>query len=202
MPEVNEAEIKEAIRSLLIAIGEDPEREGLLNTPKRVAGFWKEFIEYQQGNLDVTFEAISTDQMVVVKDIQGWSLCEHHLLPFSFTAHVGYITNKKVIGKMKDGTAGVAISEFVGLRSKMYSLRYGNEEKKTAKGITKCVIKKELKHQLFKDCLFNQTLYRNKIKMLYSLVVDKISLSSYDDKRYVLENGQNTTAHGPRWSSG
>lgn len=93
--------IVKAVQEIIDAIGEDLNREGLLNTPDRVARFWLDFINHQPGNIDVTFEAIQTDQMVIVKDIEGWSLCEHHLLPFSFTAHVCYVTGKKVIGLSK-----------------------------------------------------------------------------------------------------
>lgn len=94
-------QIVRAVEQIIEAIGEDPGREGLVDTPKRVARFWLDFKNYQAGDIEVTFEAIETDQMVIVRNINGWSLCEHHLLPFSFTAHVGYITNKKVIGLSK-----------------------------------------------------------------------------------------------------
>ena len=93
--------IVRAVEQIIEAIDEDPKREGLIDTPKRVARFWMDFKNYQSGNVEVTFEAIQTDQMVIVRNIKGWSLCEHHLLPFSFTAQVGYITNKKVIGLSK-----------------------------------------------------------------------------------------------------
>jgi GTP cyclohydrolase I len=100
MPMAN-VEIQQAVRIILRAIGEDPSREGLKNTPDRVARFWSEFINFDSGNIEVTFETLHTDQMVIVKDIDGWSLCEHHLLPWSFTAHVGYITGDRVVGLSK-----------------------------------------------------------------------------------------------------
>lgn len=93
--------IQKAVRTILEVIGEDIHRPGLQGTPGRVARFWEEFIEYDPGNTDTAFEAIQTDQLIVVRNIKGYSLCEHHLLPFSFTAHVGYITNKHVIGLSK-----------------------------------------------------------------------------------------------------
>jgi len=98
--------IQPLIRQLLIEIGEDPDREGLKETPRRVAQFWDEFINYRDGNMDTTFEALHADQMVVVSGIPTWSLCEHHLLPFSATVSVGYIPdapddNGKILGLSK-----------------------------------------------------------------------------------------------------
>ena len=89
------------VHALLEALGEDRDREGLVKTPLRVARFWQEFLEYDPGNVETQFESIETDQMVIVKGIAGWSMCEHHLLPFSFVAHVGYITGDRVIGLSK-----------------------------------------------------------------------------------------------------
>ena len=66
---------------LLLAIGEDPEREGLRETPRRWADAWREFIEYDPGTVDTCFESVSTDQMVVVSGMRVWSICQHHLLP-------------------------------------------------------------------------------------------------------------------------
>lgn len=106
------------------------------------------------------------------------------------------VKNKKVIGKFKDETNGDAIKEFVGLKSKMYSFTVGDSEKKRAKGVKKNVIKQEIKHENYKDCLFNDTntkLYQmNSIRsynhVLYSIKINKLSLSSYDDKRYYINN--------------
>ena len=110
--------------------------------------------------------------------------------------------NKKIIGKMKDETAGVAISEFVGLRSKMYSMTYGEKEKKTAKGIGRSSIRK-MRHAEYRDCLLNRqtnTATSNTIQShghrIYSEHLTKTALSPFDDKRYVLENGFSTLAHG------
>ena len=120
------------------------------------------------------------------------------------TSHYLYdCTNKKVLGKMKDECGGAVIEEFVGLRPKMYSLKYGDQEKKTAKGVKKCVIEKQLKHKAFRTCLANQSDMRHKMNMirsyghqLYSVMVNKTSLSPYCDKRYVLENGIKSLAFG------
>ncbi len=97
----NQDDIQLLTYKLLQAIGEDPTREGLKDTPKRVAKFWTEFIGTEENNLHTTFEAVDADQMVVAKGITGWSLCEHHLLPFSFTADVAYIPAGKILGLSK-----------------------------------------------------------------------------------------------------
>lgn len=89
------------VKVLLQNIGEDPDREGLRDTPERVARFWREFIDYDPGKVDVTFESVQVDQMVVVKGIRVYSLCEHHLLPFWCDVSIGYITRGRVLGLSK-----------------------------------------------------------------------------------------------------
>lgn len=83
-----------AIRELLLAIGEDPDRDGLANTPSRVARMWSELLagagERPETHLSTTFE-IEHDEMVLVRDIPFTSLCEHHMLPFTGTAHIAYL---------------------------------------------------------------------------------------------------------------
>lgn len=86
---------------LLAAIGEDPEREGLRDTPRRWAKSWAEFMDYDPGKVDTCFEAVKADQMVVVSGVRVWSLCEHHLLPFWCDVAVGYTTDQAVIGLSK-----------------------------------------------------------------------------------------------------
>lgn len=88
-------------RNLLTILGEDPERPGLQETPRRFAGYWQEFLHYDPGKTDTTFQAVTVDQMVAVSGIRVWSLCEHHLLPFWCDIAVGYITQAKVIGLSK-----------------------------------------------------------------------------------------------------
>ncbi|ENO17955.1 GTP cyclohydrolase I FolE [Schaalia cardiffensis] len=90
----DEARAEAATRELIAAIGEDPDREGLRDTPTRVAKAWKEILnglnEDPRDYLRTQFEA-GTDELVLVRDIVFHSVCEHHLLPFYGRAHVGYI---------------------------------------------------------------------------------------------------------------
>ena len=102
--------------------------------------------------------------------------------------------NKKVLGKMKDETNGKPISEFVGLRSKMYSFLCDEKEEKRAKGIAKATVKKDLKHVNYKDTLFNETsmvssmsTLRSHKHELFGETIQKTGLSAFDDKRYLLD---------------
>ncbi|HEY4386389.1 MAG TPA: GTP cyclohydrolase I [Ktedonobacteraceae bacterium] len=88
-------------RELLQALGEDPTREGLLDTPRRWADAWREFIEYDPGVTDTSFASVSTDQMVCVSGMRVSSFCEHHLLPFWCDVSIGYITADRVLGLSK-----------------------------------------------------------------------------------------------------
>lgn len=88
-------------RELLIALGEDPNRLDLVDTPRRWASWWREFIEYDPGNTETLFECVTTNQMVVVSGIRVWSLCEHHLLPFWCDVSIGYLSVGKVLGLSK-----------------------------------------------------------------------------------------------------
>ena len=97
--------IKELTKKLLIEIGEDPNREGLLKTPLRVAKAW-DFLSsgYKQDINKIINSAVfeeDYDQMVVVKDIEFYSMCEHHLLPFFGVAQIAYIPDGKIIGLSK-----------------------------------------------------------------------------------------------------
>ena len=88
-------------RRLLKEIGEDPDRDGLKETPARFARWWREFTNYSPGTISTVFETASTGQLVVVSGIDVWSLCEHHLLPFSCSLTVAYRTTDKLLGLSK-----------------------------------------------------------------------------------------------------
>jgi GTP cyclohydrolase IA len=88
-------------RELLVALGENPDREGLQDTPRRWADWWREFIEYDPGKTETTFSAASTDQIVCVSGMRVFSLCEHHLLPMWCDVSIGYIPDGKVLGLSK-----------------------------------------------------------------------------------------------------
>ena len=113
-------------------------------------------------------------------------------------------TNKKVIGKFKDEAAGIPITEFVGLRSKMYSYMKDNDKGgKTAKGIKKNIIKKNITHENYKNVLFNNEqmhhtmkTIRSNLHQLGSYELNKVSLSCFDDKRHIHNNGVTSFAYG------
>jgi len=96
---------EEAVLQSLRALGEQPEREGLLNTPERVARMFSELLSGYHADLDKIVNGalfnITYDQMVIVRDIEFYSLCEHHMLPFIGRAHVAYMPAGKVIGLSK-----------------------------------------------------------------------------------------------------
>jgi GTP cyclohydrolase I len=102
---MNSERIRELTRSLIHEVGEDPDREGLVRTPERVARAW-EFLArgYGMDAGEILREAVfeeECDEMVVVKGIEVYSLCEHHLLPFYGRAHVAYVPDGKVVGLSK-----------------------------------------------------------------------------------------------------
>ena len=99
------SQIPEAIRTLLVELGEDPDRPGLAGTPERVRRMYAELTEGYHTDPDAllnkaAFE-VDYDEMVVVRDIEFYSLCEHHLLPFFGRAHVGYLPRGRIIGLSK-----------------------------------------------------------------------------------------------------
>lgn len=97
--------VKKAIKEILLEIGEDPKREGLRGTPDRMERMYKEITAgYQMDPKEVINEAIfhiKYDEMVVVKDIEFYSLCEHHMLPFFGKCNIAYIPNGKIVGLSK-----------------------------------------------------------------------------------------------------
>jgi GTP cyclohydrolase IA len=97
--------LEDAVRQILVNVGEDPEREGLMRTPDRIARMYDEILAgYHVDPValvnDALFE-VEYDEMIVVKDIEFFSMCEHHMLPFFGKAHVAYIPSEKVIGLSK-----------------------------------------------------------------------------------------------------
>ena len=103
--EVGQEEMIEAVRTLLLGVGEDPEREGLLKTPKRVAEALRFLTSGYTQSLEELLNGAIFDEghneMVLVRDISVFSMCEHHMLPFMGRVHVAYIPNQKVVGLSK-----------------------------------------------------------------------------------------------------
>ncbi|MCY3864390.1 MAG: GTP cyclohydrolase I FolE [Chloroflexi bacterium] len=102
---VDQAAVEKAVLKMLYAIGEDPGRQGLLDTPRRVAKAYDELVSgYTTDPVELLNNAIfdvAYDDMVVVSNIEYYSLCEHHMLPFVGHAHVGYLPKDKVVGLSK-----------------------------------------------------------------------------------------------------
>ena len=102
---IDQASIQQAIRQLLQAVGEDPDRQGLVDTPRRVAEMYVELLDgYRMDPIELLNGAlfeVKYDEMVVVRDIEFYSLCEHHMLPFLGRAHFAYLPRDRVIGLSK-----------------------------------------------------------------------------------------------------
>jgi len=103
--EVDIEGIQDAVEKMLVAFGENPKRQGLRNTPDRVARMYEELLSgYHEDPIamvnDAVFE-VTYDEMVIVRDIEFYSLCEHHMLPFMGRAHVAYLPNGRVMGLSK-----------------------------------------------------------------------------------------------------
>lgn len=97
---IDKAELN-AVKTLLKSIGEDTEREGLIDTPKRYVKFLKEFCTPEPFNMTTFENEGSTNEMIIVSNIPFFSLCEHHLAPFFGTASIAYIPNDKIVGLSK-----------------------------------------------------------------------------------------------------
>lgn len=104
-PGIDRPAIEDAVRAIIRAIGEDPRREGLAGTPRRIAAMYAEMFSGLHTNpidlLTVGFEEDKHKEMVIVKDIPFESICEHHFMPMHGTAHVGYIPNGRIVGISK-----------------------------------------------------------------------------------------------------
>lgn len=103
----NKSVIEESVRQILLSVGEDPERDGLIKTPHRVAKMYGELLEGYSQDIETVLNGAMFDvdygegEMVVVADIEYNSLCEHHMLPFTGKAHIAYIPRDKVVGLSK-----------------------------------------------------------------------------------------------------
>ena len=97
--------LEDLVRQILVKVGEDPDREGLVKTPERVTRAWEFLLQgYRQDPEEVLNDALfteDTDEMICIKDIELYSMCEHHMLPFVGKAHVAYIPNGKIVGFSK-----------------------------------------------------------------------------------------------------
>jgi GTP cyclohydrolase I len=104
-PSLTSATFEDLVREMLVRLGEDPEREGLLRTPERVQKAFEFLTRGYNENPEVLLKnalfTVNYDEMVIVKDVEMFSLCEHHMLPFFGKVHVAYIPNGKVIGLSK-----------------------------------------------------------------------------------------------------
>ncbi len=102
---IRKGNIEADVRSILVNVGEDPDRQGLLGTPDRIARMYDEVLEGYNMDLEKLVNGalfdVTYDEMIVVKDIEFYSMCEHHMLPFFGRAHVAYIPSEKVIGLSK-----------------------------------------------------------------------------------------------------
>ncbi len=122
---IDHEKIELAVKMILEAIGEDPDREGLLDTPKRVARMYEEVFQGLDQNPDDYFATVfgeDHEELVLVKDIPFYSMCEHHLVPFFGVAHVGYIPKDgKVTGLSKLARAVEAVSRRPQLQERITS---------------------------------------------------------------------------------
>ena len=135
-------------------------------------------------------------------DNKGWfdlsDVSDERLLKYKCNA------NKKVVGKMKPEHINNIITEFIGLRSKIYSLNFDNgKEEKKAKGVVKCVVKNDIRHNMYRKVLDKNSRMYSKMNVirsvnhqLYMMSQTKVSLSAYDDKRYILNDGISSYAYG------
>lgn len=125
MSEINRIQLEEAVRLILEAIGENPNREGLMDTPKRVAKMYEEVFSGLNDDPKQYFETIFSEdheELVLVKDIPFYSMCEHHLVPFFGKAHVAYLPqNGRVTGLSKLARAVEAVSKRPQLQERITS---------------------------------------------------------------------------------
>lgn len=106
-------------RELIEAIGEDPQRSPLDRTPARWASWWEEFLAFDAGRTDTTFESTTSGQLVVVSGLRLWSICEHHLLPFDVNAAIGYVPGERLLGLSKFARIGLEVSHRLQLQERL-----------------------------------------------------------------------------------
>ena len=168
--------------------------------------FHYEYIKpkYPEGRAKLLFTEIETDDFYkdILSDVHD--LFDTSNYPPNHPSDIPTGVNKKVIGMFKDEAGGKQITEFVGLRAKLYSFRMNDEvEEKKCKGVKKVVVKNTISFQDYKDCLFRQqpqmrkmNVIRSHLHEIFTETVNKIALSHNDDKRAIGEDGINTFAHG------
>ncbi|MFJ3791542.1 GTP cyclohydrolase I [Kitasatospora sp. NPDC090091] len=98
---VDRPRVEALTRQLLLALGEDPDRDGLKDTPRRFADWWGEFLDHEPDRLDTSFEASQYGDFVLLTGIEAWSVCEHHLLPFRLDVSIAYVPDTAVLGLSK-----------------------------------------------------------------------------------------------------
>src|ERR1700750_57847 len=121
-PQVDLPRIERAVREILAAVGEDPDREGLRETPARVARMYAELFSGLDHEPPLHLRKFFTekyDEMVLVRDISFNSMCEHHMLPFTGVAHIGYIPNGKVVGLSKLARRVESVSQLPQVQERM-----------------------------------------------------------------------------------
>jgi GTP cyclohydrolase I len=104
---------------LLRAIGEDPARPGLVDTPRRFADMWRDFIEYDPGRTETIFQEARADQIVLVSGMRVWSYCEHHLLPFWCDIDIAYLPHGCVLGLSKFARVAHAVAHSLQLQERL-----------------------------------------------------------------------------------
>ncbi len=136
---VDHPRIEKAVREILIAVGEDPDREGLLETPSRVARMYAEVFSGLHKDPSNHLKKVFTekyDEVVLVRDIEFCSMCEHHLLPFTGKAHIGYLPDGKVVGLSKLGRVVEEVSRRPQVQERMTeTIADMIEEELSARGV-------------------------------------------------------------------
>ena len=171
--------------------------------------FFYEYMEPTYGHENLRLHMTDTDSFIfgvytedlykdMKKEMDRYDFSDY---PKEHSLHS--IINKKVLGKMKDETCGIPIKQIIGLRSKMYSMISGKYEKKTAKGISRTTLEKNIVHEDYVRTLNEGVTMRHNNKSIQqdehtivSREQNKISLSAYDDKRYLMNDGISSRAYG------